>query len=215
MKKSIPNCFTARKTNQTVTNHIITPNEFSNWLAKQTDAVQTWLSSMQFRAEAGNVRLIPDAQGDIASVICCVPENENLWGVGHLPFSLPEGFINLMLLIVHYSAYAIAWGLGAYQFTRYKKPLRQPAQLYLPNKLWHTCIISLSQFIWCVIGLIHQPMIWDRAEFAHVAKQLAKQYQAKFTQIIGEDLLKKNYASIYTVGRASDDAPRLVGFALG
>ena len=33
--------------------------------------------------------------------------------------------------------------------------------------------------------------------------------------IVGEDLLRQNYASIYTVGRASDDAPRLLDLRWG
>lgn len=215
MKKSIPNCFTAKKTNQTVPIKLITPNEFSHWLAKQTDAVQTWLSSMKFRAEAGNVCLIPATQGDIASVICCVPENKNLWGVGHLPFSLPEGVYQLDVPDSSYSAYAIAWGLGAYQFTRYKKSLRQPAQLYLPNKLM-AHVHSIVESIYFVRDWINTPTDdMGPSEFAAVANQLAKQYQAKCTQIIGPALLKKNYASIYTVGRASDDAPRLVDLRWG
>jgi leucyl aminopeptidase len=52
-------------------------------------------------------------------------------------------------------------------------------------------------------------------EFAAAAEKLASQYGAQFSQIVGEELLAQNYASIYTVGRASDDAPRLLDLRWG
>jgi len=53
------------------------------------------------------------------------------------------------------------------------------------------------------------------SEFAGVTKALAKEHKAHYTEIVGEHLLKENYASIYTVGRASDDPPRLVDLRWG
>jgi leucyl aminopeptidase len=50
---------------------------------------------------------------------------------------------------------------------------------------------------------------------AEAVSKLAKQCGASLTEIVGEDLLTKNYASIYTVGRASDDAPRLLDMTWG
>src|SRR5262249_25048820 len=52
-------------------------------------------------------------------------------------------------------------------------------------------------------------------QFAAVAEKLANEYEAKLTQIIGDELLKHHYASIFTVGRASDDAPRLLDLHWG
>ena len=48
------------------------------------------------------------------------------------------------------------------------------------------------------------------AELALAAEMVAKQHGAKFTQIVGDALLKKNFPAIHAVGRASTRAPRLI-----
>ncbi|EKD70228.1 MAG: hypothetical protein ACD_46C00595G0001 [uncultured bacterium] len=53
------------------------------------------------------------------------------------------------------------------------------------------------------------------SELAKSAENLAKNFGATCTQIVGEDLLKQNYPLIHTVGRASDDAPRLMDIRWG
>jgi len=52
-------------------------------------------------------------------------------------------------------------------------------------------------------------------ELAAAARDLAKCYGAKFSVIVSDDLLKQNYPLIYTVGRASVRAPRLIDFTWG
>lgn len=207
------NCFTTEKANA-VPIVVVTSENYSAWLSQQNETTKQWLAMTQFRAEAGSVALIPDATGKIANVVCCVKDKENLWCIGHLPFLLPEG-IYAFSPTESYSSYAIAWGLGAYQFTRYKKPTRKPAQLYLPESfLSHTH--NIVESIYLVRDWINTPTDdMGPSEFASVAEKLANQYGADLTQIVGDELLQHNYASIYTVGRASDDEPRLLDLRWG
>ncbi|OGT37623.1 MAG: leucyl aminopeptidase [Gammaproteobacteria bacterium RIFCSPHIGHO2_12_FULL_37_14] len=209
------NCFisTAQPNNIPIT--LIMLNEFPAWLARQPELVRTWLATTQFKAEKGMLSIIPDAIGRINQVICCITQPNNLWEVGHLPFALPEGVYEFSVEDKRYVNYAIAWGLGSYQFNRYKKPTKQAAQLYLPST-FSTSVHSIVESIYLVRNWINTPTDdMGPSEFAAVAEDLAKQYGAKFKQIIGEDLLKQNYASIYTVGRASDDPPRLLDLRWG
>lgn len=208
-------CFVTETTNVAIPVSVITPKNFSAWLELQTTQTKDWLSTTHFQAEAGSVRLIPDTNGKLSRVVCCVADPENLWGVGGLPFSLPEGLYKFDVTDEQYTSYAIAWGLGAYQFTRYKKPSRQAAKLYL-----HTATVehvnNIVESIYLVRDCINTPTDdMGPSELAEVMESLAKKYDAKFTQIIGDDLLKQNYPSIYTVGRASDDAPRLLDLRWG
>ena len=190
-------------------------DNFPAFLAKQDMLTQTWLASTQFRPEPGSIRLVPDANGKLSFALCVVTDPTNLWSVGHLPFALPEGVYQFGVNDPNYLAYAIAWGLGAYQFNRYKKPLRQPAQLFVPEPLASQASNIVSS-IYMVRDWINTPTDdMGPTEFAAAAKKLAKEYGATFSEIVGEDLLKKNYASIYTVGRASDDAPRLIDVRWG
>lgn len=208
-------CFTADTHTDAIPISTVSPNQFAAWLTAQTPAIQAWLAATQFKAEVGNLRLIPDMNGKILRVICCVADKECLWGVGGLPTLLPEGVYTLDVTEASLTDYAIAWGLGAYQFARYKKTTRQPAQLVLPKKLFKH-VNNMVESIYLVRDCINTPTDdMGPSEFTAVAQQLAEQYQASFSQIVGEDLLQQNYASIYTVGRASDDAPRLLDLRWG
>jgi leucyl aminopeptidase len=193
---------------------VLTPKMYSDWLAAQPAATKAWLATTQFRADAGAVRLLPNSEGQVVSVLCCVSELDNLWSVGHLPFQLPEGIYKFDQADKHYQQYAIAWGLGAYQFTRYKKPTRQAAKLFIHHDI--SIITNTVESIYQVRDMINTPTDdMGPTEFSHCAKTLAQESNAQFTEIIGTDLLDNNYASIYTVGRASDDAPRLVDIRWG
>ncbi|VVC75800.1 putative cytosol aminopeptidase [Aquicella siphonis] len=208
-------CFTTETSAAAVPISVVSQSGFSDWLAIQVPAIKEWLAATQFQAEAGNTRLIPDAHGKVARVICCVSDADPLWGTGGLPFILPEGVYKFDVTDAQYQQCALAWGLGAYQFTRYKKPQRQPAQLYLQSA-WLDQINNLVDSIYLVRDCINTPADdMGPGEFAAVVEKLAAQYGAKLTQILGEALLEQNYASIYTVGRASDDPPRLLDFRWG
>lgn len=208
-------CFVTESNSHVTPISVVAQKKFSEWLDLQTVQTKDWLTSTNFKAEAGSVRLIPDANGKLGRVICCVADSENLWSVGNLPFALPEGLYKFDVTDLQYISYAIAWGLGAYQFTRYKQPTRKPAQLYLhANSVAH--INNMVESIYLVRDCINTPTDdMGPSELADVAEALAEHYHAKFTQIVGDDLLEQNYPSIYTVGRASDDAPRLLDLRWG
>jgi leucyl aminopeptidase len=50
---------------------------------------------------------------------------------------------------------------------------------------------------------------------AEAAKSVAKAHKAKFSVIVGDDLLKKNYPAIHAVGRAAARPPRLIDMSWG
>jgi len=207
-------CFTDRTT-ASLPITLITPQDYANWLASQTNTVKEWLNTTQFRLEAGAVRLIPDAKGKLERVICCVLTMQNKWQVGSLPFQLPEGSYYLENVSAEDSEYAIAWGAGAYQFTRYKAPKREPAKLCV-NKSILNHVTNMVEAIYLVRDLINTPTDnMGPTEFAVASEAVAKQYRADLTQIVGDALLKQNYVAIHTVGRASDDAPRLIDIRWG
>lgn len=204
--------FVTKATKNAIPISIVAQNNFSSWIATQDSHAKNWLDTNGFRAEAGNVSLIPDAKGKLSRVILCVSETNSFWSIGSLPSLLPEGVYTLDGVNPNdYEQKAIIWGLGAYQFTKYKKPNRKPAQLFLPKEIDHTYIANQVESIYMVRDLINIPTDdLGPTEFSDFAKKFAKENDATFKQIVGEDLLKQNYPLIYAVGRASDDAPRLI-----
>ena len=194
----------------------ILKDDFPTWLKKQTPFIKNWLTSTQFRAEVGQIRLIPDPVGELAQVICIVADLKDFWSAGALPLSLPEGVYQFELSAEDYQQFAIGWGLGAYQFTRYKKSTRLPAQLVLPKEVDQHFITNIVESIYLVRTLINVPTDdMGPSELSATVAHLAKQYKATFKEIVGEELLKQKFSLIYTVGRASDDAPRLLDLRWG
>lgn len=195
--------------------HVITPQEFPDWLVTQEQSTKNWLTDSGFKSEAGNVSVVPSNNGQIALVVCCVHDKKNLWCVGGLSVTLPQGVYQFVNVGGAYTDYAIAWGLGAYQFTRYKKASREPAKLVLPENLVAQ-VENIVSSIYTVRELINTPTDdMGPKELAAAAEKIAKACHAEFSQIIGEDLLKQNYPAIHAVGRASDDAPRLLDLRWG
>lgn len=194
---------------------VVAKAHFSMWLKKQSKHVQSWLVSSAYQAEPGMLSLVRDAKGRLQRVIYCVADERNLWEVGGLAMQLPEGDYRYDGILGREVAYAISWGLGAYQFTRYKKAKRAPARLVLA-KQHQTEVATVVESIYQVRDWTNTPTDdMGPTQFAEVVLALAKHCKAKLVQVKGDALLKQNYASIHTVGRASDDPPRLLDMRWG
>lgn len=217
------NCFTTQYSKKATPIVLLTLKDFPAWLAKQNSHTKNWIAAVAFKVEAGSVCLLPDSAGKLNQVICCIADLKNFWGVGHLPQTLPEGqyIFNLDvsdfdLNSSEYMDFAMAWGLGAYQFLQYKKSSKKPAQLVLPKNYDIDYIVNMVESISLVRDLINMPTDdMGPSELSAATFDLAKKYAAKVKQIVGDDLLTKNYATIHTVGRASDDEPRLIDLRWG
>lgn len=208
-------CFVSSQKNATPI-HVVTQKNFSAWLSSQENHIKNWLNSNGFRVDVGGVNLIPDAKGKLERVVICTSDTNHFWSVGALPLSLPEGVYSFEVDESLAQQYAIVWGLGAYQFTKYKKAPRKPAQLVLNKKMDPDHIQNMVESIYLVRDLINTPTDdLGPTEFSEIAKSFSKEFKAQFKQIVGDDLLKENFPVIHAVGRASDDAPRLVDIRWG
>lgn len=203
------NVFTETKNPNSIPVHVISVSDYPHWFETQPARIQTWLKASQFKIESASMRLLPREEGTLEAVILIVTNEKNFMVVGQCPFGLPEGDYHL---VTDNQNYQLAWGMGAYQYTRYKKPSRMPARLYCNSKT----IIDKVESIYLVRDLINAPtenML--PSDLSQVAKDLANECGARFHEIIGEDLLKQNYPAIHAVGRASADAPRLLDIRWG
>jgi leucyl aminopeptidase len=190
-------------------------NDYEKWLATQTEYTRNWLHTLQFRPAEDRLSVIPNAQGEIERVLVVLTD-KNMWAVGQLSLTLVPGIYQFENVNSEsYTQYAIAFGLGAYQFTRYKKATRVPAQLFIPNNCAQQ-VKTIVESLYLVRNLINTPTDdMGPTQLAAASKELAQEFGATFTEIVGEQLLKENYPGIYTVGRASDDAPRLLDLRWG
>lgn len=205
------NCFATEKSSRAVSIFFITEKDYPAWKNNQNNFVKNWLESQNFLGKPESFCTIPDKTGKIEKIIAVLTAKNNFIYAGSLVNLLPQG---IYFLEDFDPSAALFWGMGAYQFTKYKKPKKNPSQLVLPKN--HENIITLLQVIYTVRNLINTPTEnMGPAELAKAAEKLAGEYKAEFNQIIGDDLLKQNYPAIHAVGRASTNPPRLINLSWG
>lgn len=210
------NCF-IHESSRSIPITAILPEQWQDWLMGQTKATQQWLQVINFIAKPGSYSLLPGTAGQLQHVLLVRSDAADFWTFGLLPNVLPEGHYHIedidkpKLL----EQIALAWGLGAYEFTRYKKSTRPLVQLLIPKKN-HTDLIIKLEAIYRVRNMINTPADdMDPAELVENVFQIGKKNHATVTQIVGADLLTANYPAIYTVGKASCHEPRLVDLTWG
>ena len=107
---------------------------------------------------------------------------------------------------------ALAWLLGTYQYTQYKNAQRHPAaKLVCPPGTDIDEVRNMAEAMGYVRDLVNTPaedlLPSDLEEQARI---LAATFNADCDVTVGEELIKENFPLIHAVGRASDNAPRLI-----
>ena len=94
-----------------------------------------WLEQNDFTARHGQLCGVPAQDGRVDRYLVGIADITDPFAVADLPLRLPAGLYSLEGAGVkaNLESLAIGWGLGAYQFTRYKAATRAPAQLKIPN----------------------------------------------------------------------------------
>jgi leucyl aminopeptidase len=113
---------------------------------------------------------------------------------------------------------ALAFALGTYKFTRYRKAKERALKLVLPEGIDGNDLTRMAEGVTLARDLINTPTNdLGPAELEVAARELAKQHGAKFRSIVGDALLKQNFPLIHAVGRAAADSnqPRLIELRWG
>ncbi len=111
---------------------------------------------------------------------------------------------------------ALAVALGSYKFTRYRKSEPNDIKLDLPQSLDREEFDSIVEGVTLARDLINTPANdLGPEELEAAARKVATLHGAKFSAIVGDDLLKENFPLIHAVGRAAARAPRLLDFTWG
>jgi leucyl aminopeptidase len=179
--------------------------------AAQTPAATAWLDAQGFDGAPGTALTLPGENGGIGCAVLGIGDPLDPYSYAHAPSALPP---RAWRLAGEHDAGAVAalqlgWGLGAYRFSRYKQPLRAPAQLLVDNDAAEV----FDQLAACVRvrDLVNTPtehMGPDQLE--STVCEIAERHGAKISVVSGEDLITQNFPAIHAVGRASHRAPRLI-----
>jgi leucyl aminopeptidase len=190
----------------------------TNWAAKLTAPHRTWLNAHHFSGEAKSRVILPAADGSLSGVAFglghgpaepCGPTDLL---VGSLSATLPAGTWAFAHPPANPELAAVAWGLGAYKFRRYKTSGNAPefASLVIPAGVDLDRVRAIVDGVWLGRDLINTPandMGPDELEAA--ARALATLHSGIVATTIGDDLVR-DFPLIHAVGRASPRAPRLI-----
>lgn len=185
---------------------------------------QAWLASVRFTPTAKKQALVPDANGGLAAVVLGTgsgmagePSGASELLVGQLAQTLPPGTYHLSGGVADPRLAALAWGLGAYRYRRYKSaPGDAVPHLVLPTGIDRAAVVNEVDAVWLGRDLINTPASdLGPADLEAAARALAARHGADCRVIVGDDLLKQNFPMIHAVGRASSRAPRLIDITWG
>ncbi|WP_457089370.1 leucyl aminopeptidase family protein [Microvirga sp. P5_D2] len=183
-------------------------------------AAQAFAKAQGFEGKAGSHCLLADADGGILGVAFGLngadAKHADPFLVGKLPTLLPDGIYRFETDAPNPTLAALAWLLGSYSFTRYRKRSEKSVRLVVPKGVDADDVTRIADAVCASRDLVNTPtsdLGPDGIEAA--ARRLADKHGAKFTSIVGDDLLKQNFPMIHAVGRASATPPRLIDFTWG
>jgi len=199
---------------------LLTKREFAAWLKSAPAATRRWVEGNNFSAKPGEVCVLPGRDGAPGRVLAGIAGSggpDDFWHLAGLPLRLPEGSYRLdPEPDAGATRWAIAWAVGSYGFTRYRKATRKPAELVWPRRTDRAQVERVSRASDLARDLVNTPAEdMGPGELADAARDMAKALRMDFSVIKGEALLKQGFPLVHAVGRASPRAPRLIDLRWG
>ncbi|MES2195765.1 MAG: leucyl aminopeptidase family protein [Pseudomonadota bacterium] len=173
-----------------------------------------------FAARPGACLTLPSADGQIAQVLFGLEDetskSRDLFRPGALPGLLPPGVYRFANAPHDVRLATLAFALGSYRFSRYRKNDAPDVRLVPPEGVDIADIARMADAATLARDLINTPSNdMGPEELALAAAELAKRFGARFNVIVGDELTRQNFPLIHAVGMASPRAPRLIDFSWG
>lgn len=200
--------------------HVIHEEGCATFLRKADKRVRDWARLHEFTGKLGQVCQVPGEKG-----LACVlfgygteaARTRDRLHIGSLAAALPKGTYRLEGLEGDALAQAaLAWLLGCYVFDRYKSKPAPAARLAAPRGIDTGRLEAIAAADAMTRDLINTPTADMGPELLEKAfRDLARAHKARVKVIKGDALLKQNFPMIHAVGRAADQAPRLLDMTWG
>lgn len=203
---------------------LVAPEGLAAWKDGLTAPVRRWLDETGFEAGAGDLRLIPGADGGVDHAVAGLGSAQararGRFALARAIAGLPAGAWHLdgEISAAERTEAALAALLGQYRFDRYRpgRAARPQALLCPPQGVDARLLLALAEGEFLTRDLINTPaedMGPDQLQDEFLA--LAARFGAAARVILGDDLLAQNFPMIHAVGRASPRAPRLLEMRWG
>jgi leucyl aminopeptidase len=172
-----------------------------------------------FAAKPGKCLILPAADGQIAQVLFGLDDENSKFRdpfrAGALPGLLPSGTYRFANAPDDIRLATLAFVLGSYRFSRYRKADPSEVKLVPPDGVDVAEIGRMAEAAYLARDLINTPSNdMGPEELAQAARELAQRHGASFNCIVGEELAR-GFPLIHVVGMASPRAPRLIDIGWG
>jgi len=169
-----------------------------------------------FKGKVGQRVLLPSSAG--VDALLGIGKGRSVFALGAAALALPEGDWAFEAVPEGFdpTLCAVAWGMGGYQFTRYKSAGRAPARLVLPEGADAEEARRIVDAATLTRDLVNTPADAMGPEGLEAAfRALAERFGADVRVTKGDALIEENYPMIHAVGRAAGEAPRLLELEWG
>jgi len=183
------------------------------------DRERIFLHAAGFEPKPGRYLAVPAADGKLAGVLFGLENADepvkDLFRPGQLSTLLPPGTYRFANAPHDARLAALAFALGAYRFTRYRKAEVRNVRLVLPEGVDGEDLSRIIEGVTLARDLINTPSNdMGPAELEDAARALAKQHGATVAVTTG-DALAKQFPLVAAVGAGSARSARLIDIAWG
>jgi leucyl aminopeptidase len=181
---------------------------------------RTFADAAGFEPKAGRHLFLPAADGALAGVLFALETGDDpskdMFRPGALSGLIPAGAYRFVNAPHDSKLAALAFALGCYRFTRYRKQDEKEVKLELPGNVDGEDLTRIVDGVCLARDLINTPANdMGPPELEEAARALAGRHGAFVRSIVGDDLLKESFPLIHAVGRAAARAPRLIDIIWG
>ena len=192
---------------------LVPGSDHAGWLNAQPSEDREQAQRHRFQARAGQVCWLGEGTDNMRVAVGWDGASA-IAALGGLPLTLGEGAYRLIEPADEVQL--LGWGLGCYQFTRYRSKAQAVAQLVVPNSANPERLGNFVCAVQLVRDLINTPASdLPPSVLAEEAAEVAGTQGADCRILVGDDLLAEGFEAIHTVGRAAVDAPRLIDITWG
>ena len=183
------------------------------------DREQVYIRATGYEPKPGRHLVVPKSDGTLAGVLFGIEAADapvkDLFRPGQLVTLLPPGSYRFANAPHDARLAALAFALGDYQFTRYRKAEARNVRLAIPEGVDGDDLTRIIGGVTLARDLINTPSNdMGPAELEDAARALAQTHGANMQVTIGE-ALAKNFPLVAAVGAGSVREPRLIDMTWG
>jgi leucyl aminopeptidase len=197
----------------------VTAATFEKTIENIDDRERAFVLAAGYEPKPGHHLIVSASDGKLAGVLFAIENADepvkDLFRPGQLSSLLPSGTYRFANSPHDARLAALAFALGAYQFTRYRKGDNRNARLVVPDSVDGEDLTRIVEAVSQARDLINAPSNdMGPAELEDAARTVAKRFGASVEVTTGEELAKK-FPLVHAVGAGSTRAPRLLDFSWG